>query len=62
MGYTGEVGVILINLSNEPQHILPGEKIAQLVVMRVERANVELAFSLDETLRGLDGYGSTGRI
>ena len=62
MGYTGEVGVIIINLSNEVQHILPGEKIAQLVVMQVEKANIELAFSLDETSRGADGYGSTGRI
>lgn len=61
-GYIGEVGVIIINLSNEVQHVLPGEKIAQLVVMKVEKANLNLVFSLDETDRGADGYGSTGRV
>lgn len=60
--FVGEIGVIIINLSSEVQHILPGEKIAQLVVMKVEKADVQLAFSLDETDRGANGYGSTGRI
>lgn len=60
--YRGEIGVIIINLSNEIQHIFPGDKIAQLVVMKVEKANVDLVFSLDETDRGENGYGSTGRI
>ena len=63
--YTGEIGVIIINLSNEVQHILPGEKIAQLVVMKVEKADIDLTFSMDEldaTERGANGYGSTGRI
>lgn len=63
--YTGEIGVIIINLSNEVQHILPGEKIAQLVVMKVEKADLDLTFSMDEldaTERGANGYGSTGRI
>ena len=60
--FIGEIGVIIINLSSEVQHILPGEKIAQLVVMKVEKADVQLAFSLDETDRGANGYGSTGRI
>lgn len=60
--FRGEIGVIIINLSSEVQHILPGEKIAQLVVMKVEKADVQLAFSLDETDRGANGYGSTGRI
>ncbi len=62
MGYTGEVGVILINLSNEVQQILPNEKIAQLVISKVEKANLILVSSLDETNRGAGGYGSTGRI
>ncbi len=63
--FVGEIGVIIINLSNEIQHILPGEKIAQLVVMKVEKADLDLAFRLDEldaTERGADGYGSTGRV
>lgn len=60
--YTGEIGVILINLSAEIQQILPGEKIAQLVVMQVEKANLTEVFELNETDRGADGYGSTGRI
>ena len=60
--FRGEIGIIIINLSSEVQHILPGEKIAQLVVMKVEKADVQLAFSLDETDRGANGYGSTGRI
>ncbi len=60
--FRGEIGIIIINLSSEVQHILPNEKIAQLVVMKVEKADVQLAFSLDETDRGANGYGSTGRI
>lgn len=61
-GYIGEVGVIMINLSNEPQTVLPGEKIAQLVVMKVEKAILDPVLFLDETDRGDGGYGSTGRI
>lgn len=63
--FLGEIGVIIINLSNEVQHILPGEKIAQLVVMKVEKADLDLIFRMDEldaTERGADGYGSTGRV
>jgi dUTP pyrophosphatase len=60
--FRGEIGIIIINLSSEVQHVLPNEKIAQLVVMKVEKADVQLAFSLDETDRGANGYGSTGRI
>lgn len=63
--FLGEIGVIIVNLSNEIQHILPGEKIAQLVVMKVEKADLDLTFRMDElgsTERGANGYGSTGRI
>ena len=60
--FRGEIGIIIINLSSEVQHILPNEKIAQLVVMKVEKADIQLAFSLDETDRGENGYGSTGRV
>ena len=63
--FLGEIGVIIVNLSNEVQHILPGEKIAQLVVMKVEKADLDLVFEMDvlgSTERGANGYGSTGRI
>lgn len=59
--YRGELGVILVNLSNEPFTVNDGERIAQLVVARhevVEWASVEV---LDETERGEGGFGHTGR-
>ncbi|MCH2223702.1 MAG: dUTP diphosphatase [Crocinitomicaceae bacterium] len=58
--YRGEIGVILINLSNESFQIENGERIAQLVFAKVEQAewlNVEI---LSETDRGAGGFGSTG--
>jgi dUTP pyrophosphatase len=58
--YRGEVGVVLVNLSNEPALVEPGERIAQLVVAKVERAELRVVASLDETERGAGGYGSTG--
>lgn len=63
MGYTNEIGVIIINLSSEIQTILPGEKIAQLVMMEVTKANIEEISEINKkTDRGLSGYGSTGRL
>ena len=59
--YRGELKVILVNLSNEPFTIVPGERIAQLVVARYEQVQWELSESLDETSRGEGGFGSTGR-
>lgn len=59
--YRGEVRVILVNLSNEPFEVKPGERIAQLVVARHERAEWEVVDSLSETERGQGGFGSTGR-
>ena len=59
--YRGELKVILVNLSNEPFTIVPGERIAQLIVARYEQVEWELAESLDETSRGEGGFGSTGR-
>ncbi len=59
--YRGEVGVILINLSQEPFVIQDGERIAQMVIARHEQPEVELVESLDETLRGEGGFGHTGR-
>ena len=59
--YRGEIKVILVNLSNVPFEIVPGERIAQLVVARHERVEWEETDSLDETERGAGGFGSTGR-
>jgi dUTP pyrophosphatase len=58
--YRGEVGVILVNLSNEPFTIENGERIAQMVIAQHERAEWSLVDSLSETARGEGGFGSTG--
>lgn len=58
--YRGEVGVILVNLSNEDVTIAPGERIAQMVIARYEKATWETVETLDETERGEGGFGSTG--
>lgn len=59
--YRGEVRVILVNLSNSPFEILPGERIAQLVVARHERVEWIETEVLSDTSRGAGGFGSTGR-
>ena len=59
--YRGEVKVILVNLSNEPFVVNPGERIAQMVVARYEKVDWDEVEVLDETLRGAGGFGSTGR-
>jgi dUTP pyrophosphatase len=59
--YRGEVKVILVNLSNEPFVINPGERIAQMVVARYEQVEWDEVDVLDETDRGEGGFGSTGR-
>lgn len=58
--YRGEIGVILINLSNDDFRINSGDRIAQLVVSKHEQPNLEQTDSLDSTLRGEKGFGSTG--
>jgi dUTP pyrophosphatase len=58
--YRGEVGVILINLSNEPFVIENGERVAQLVFARYEQAEWQETDSLTSTERGAGGFGSTG--
>jgi len=58
--YRGPVGVLLVNLGSEPFTIQPLSRIAQLVVARVERAEVELVTALSESERGAGGFGSTG--
>ncbi len=59
--YRGEVGVILVNLGQEPFVIRRGERIAQMVVAAVAQASIAEVESLDETARGAGGFGSTGR-
>jgi len=58
--YRGEVGVILVNLSNEPFVIENGERIAQLIIAKHERAEWIEVQELSETTRGEGGFGSTG--
>ena len=59
--YRGEIKVILVNLSNTPFEIVPGGRIAQMVVARHERVEWDEVEVLDETARGSGGFGSTGR-
>ncbi len=59
--YRGEIVVGLVNLSRESYTIEPGERVAQLVVMPVERAQVTPVDVLEDTSRGSGGFGSTGR-
>lgn len=70
-GYTGEVGVVLHNLNNASQKdpvlwrngyfIKAGDKIAQLLIYKVERPTVQVVNILDDTVRGNKGFGSSGR-
>lgn len=58
--YRGEIGVILVNLSNEDFQINNGERIAQLVIAQYDRIEWEQVEVLSETARGAGGFGSTG--
>ncbi|MFD0795903.1 dUTP diphosphatase [Maribacter chungangensis] len=58
--YRGEIGVILVNLSNEAFVIENGERIAQMVIAKHERAEWESVEELSDTARGEGGFGSTG--
>ncbi|WP_233883189.1 dUTP diphosphatase [Tenacibaculum piscium] len=58
--YRGEIGVILVNLSNEEFTVNDGERIAQLIIVKHERATWQEVTVLDETERGEKGFGSTG--
>ena len=59
--YRGEIGVILVTLSNEPFTIQPGERIAQFVVAQYSQVEWSPVVSLDSTQRGEGGFGSTGK-
>lgn len=58
--YRGEIGVILVNLSNQPFVVEDGERIAQMVIARHEHAVWQPTDTLDETERGEGGFGHTG--
>lgn len=60
MDYRGEIGVILINMSNEAFTINPGERIAQMVIAEHAQAIFMPTDSLDETERGEGGFGHSG--
>ncbi len=58
--YRGEVKIPLINLGREPFTVESGMRIAQMVISPVMRAEIEEVDSLEETVRGAGGFGSTG--
>ncbi|RZM01024.1 MAG: dUTP diphosphatase, partial [Pedobacter sp.] len=59
--YRGEIKVILINLSGEEQVINPGDRIAQIVIQKVEQVSWKLAQELESTERNAGGFGHTGK-
>ena len=59
--YRGEIRVVLLNHSKQPQTIQPGERVAQFIITPVVTANFIEAEELDETDRGIGGFGSTGK-
>jgi dUTP pyrophosphatase len=59
--YRGEVKVILVNLSDEIQEVHPGDRIAQLIVQKVERAEWSKVEELNATVRNEGGFGHTGK-
>ena len=58
--YRGEIGVILVNLSDEEFVIEDGERVAQMIIAKHEQADWEVVVELVETERGVGGFGSTG--
>ena len=59
--YRGEIGVGLVNLSDEAYTVMPGDRIAQLMVVPVVCPTLSFVDELDDTARGAGGFGSTGR-
>ena len=59
--YRGEVRVVLLNHSNEPQRLEPGERVAQLVIVPVFTPGFQQVEELEDTVRGVGGFGSTGK-
>jgi dUTP pyrophosphatase len=59
--YRGDIGIELVNLSHEDYVVQPGERVAQMIINKVEQADWELVEELDETERGEGGFGHTGK-
>lgn len=59
--YRGEIKIILINLSNEIQSVMNGERIAQMVIQKVEQIDWQLSVEIEDTIRSAGGFGSTGK-
>lgn len=59
--YRGEIKILIINLGSEPFEIQPGDRVAQMVICPVVRANFAVTENLDDTARGSGGFGSTGK-
>lgn len=59
--YRGEVCIPVVNLSAETYSIQPDERIAQMIIAKVEQAEIEVVTELTETVRGCGGFGSTGK-
>lgn len=59
--YRGDIGVILVNVSHEDYVVQPGERIAQMVINKIEQIEFNLVEELDETERGEGGFGHTGK-
>jgi dUTP pyrophosphatase len=59
--YRGEIGVILVNHGQEDFVINPGDRIAQMIIAKYERAELQEVDELDKTARGVGGFGSTGK-
>ena len=59
-GYRGEIGIILINHGKKPFQVIPGMKIAQMVIASIIQANITVVNELDVTSRATSGFGSTG--
>lgn len=60
-GYRGEIKIVLINLSNQDFEIKKGQKIAQMLIQKIEHPEIEIVEFLSESSRGEGGFGSTGR-
>lgn len=60
-GYTGEIGVIMTNLSNREYHITKGDRIAQAVILPILKPEIRQVNSLESTDRASSGFGSSGR-
>ena len=60
--YTGEIFIPMVNLSSEPYTIMPGERVAQMIISKYSSAKLELVNKLCETERGANGFNSTGKF